>query len=107
MFGDGLGFTPDEILHNAKVRVWLQAPGENEEREGKPAIGDTGDMLNELFLPAAGLERGKDVSVSNALRCRWIDPVTQKKTNKLPPASILDQALKHCDSGWRCVMERV
>lgn len=94
-FGDGDGFVPDEIVEGAKVDVWLQNPGDNEERKGIPAVGSTGDDLNEKFLPKAGLTRGEDVNVRNVLRCRWQLP-SGEKTNKLPSGKTLVQAVKHC-----------
>jgi DNA polymerase len=90
MFAHGVGFVPDEVIPDAKVKVYLQNPGSEEEREGKPAIGATGNVLNDTLLPRAGLQRGKDVSVCNAIRCRW------QGSNDLPPKPILMEAIKHC-----------
>jgi DNA polymerase len=90
MYQNGVGFVPDEIVDDARVAVYLQNPGAQEEREGKPAVGATGEMLNDTLLPRAGLTRGKDTSVCNIIRCRW------EGTNKLPPAHILSEAVKHC-----------
>ncbi len=89
-YGDGLGFVPDEVIPNAKVKVYLQNPGEQEEQEGKPAVGPTGQVLNQTLLPRAGLSRGLDVSVCNALRCRY------NHQNKLPRGKELEGALKQC-----------
>jgi len=89
-YGDGKGFCPDEIIPGAKVNVYLQGPGEQEEQEGKPAIGPTGQVLNQTLLPRAGLSRGVDVSVCNALRCRW------NHTNKLPRGKELEGAIRQC-----------
>lgn len=96
LYDDGNGFVPDEIVASAKVDVWLQNPGETEENRARPAVGSTGDDLNDKFLPAAGLTRGQDVSVRNVLRCRWRHPGTGKKTNNLPSGKVLEQAIKHC-----------
>lgn len=96
LYGDGDGFVPDEIVPGSRVAVLLQNPGVEEERRAKPAIGPTGDMLNDSFLPQAGLVRGVDVSVCNSLRCRWIDPATGLKTNKLPTGQVLAGALAQC-----------
>jgi uracil-DNA glycosylase family 4 len=90
MFQSGDGFVPDELQSQAKVDVWLQNPGDAEERKAQPAVGATGDYLNEDLLPAAGLSRGVDVNVRNVLRCRW------ENTNNLPPAEILKKAVAHC-----------
>jgi uracil-DNA glycosylase family 4 len=90
MVQSGEGFVPDEIQPVAEVDVWLQNPGDNEERKAQPAIGATGDYLNDDLLPAAGLSRGVDVNVRNVLRCRW------ENTNNLPPADVLKKAVAHC-----------
>lgn len=95
-FGNGDGYVPDEITPGARVLVLLQNPGAEEEKKGKPAIGATGDLLNETLLPQAGLTRGRDVSVANALRCRYTNPATGVRDNGLPSGKILDQAIAHC-----------
>lgn len=94
LFGDGFGYVPDEIIPGAPVDCWLQNPGATEEAKAFPACGATGDDLNDTFLPAAGLERGKDVSVRNVLRCRLIS--NGKKVNDLPRGKDLAAAVKHC-----------
>jgi len=86
---------PDEIVDPAApVDVWLQNPGATEELKARPAVGATGEDLNEKFLPAAGLERGKNVNVRNVLRCRM--RVNGKKVNDLPTGKTLIAAMKHC-----------
>lgn len=96
MYGDGLGFTPDdEPVERATVFVLGQNPGEDEEREGKAFIGKTGQMLVNEFFPRGGnLVRGETVMCGNAIKCRWIK--NGKKVNELPPAAILNPALEHC-----------
>src|SRR5712691_11884035 len=89
-YGDALGFVPDEVIPNAKNQVYLQNPGEQEEQEGKPAVGPTGQVLNQTLLPRAGLSRGIDVSVCNALRCRY------NHQNKLPSGKQLEEAIRRC-----------
>lgn len=96
LYDDGQGFVPDEIVPGAPVDVWLQNPGETEERKAVPAVGSTGDDLNDKFLPVAGLTRGQDVSVRNVLRCRWRHPGTGKKVNLLPTGKTLQAAIAHC-----------
>lgn len=89
MYQTGQGFVPDEIVPGARVNVDLQNPGSKEERDGKPAVGFTGDILNDTLLPAAGLARG-GVNVRNVIRCRW------QGTNTMPPAAVLSKAIQHC-----------
>jgi uracil-DNA glycosylase family 4 len=71
----------------------MQNPGATEEREGKPAVGDTGRVLNSVYLPKAGLHRD-GVQVCNALRCRVAG------RNELPPLNLLSTraALAHCNT---------
>ena len=91
--------------------VMLQNPGQSEV-EGKrfegysggreqwvphhpaPAIGKTGFFQEQRFFPKAGLERGKNVSIGNVIRCRF------GASNDLPPLSDpeLRQAILHCQA---------
>lgn len=90
LYGDGRGFVPDELRPGAAVLIVGQNPGADEEAAGKPFVGKTGQSM-EKFLRDAGLTRD-DVSVGNALRCRW------RGGNDLPPITqtITKDALKHC-----------
>ncbi|MEM1554313.1 MAG: uracil-DNA glycosylase [Thermoproteota archaeon] len=54
---------------NSKIMLIGEAPGLNEDREGRPFVGQAGKMLNETLLKAAGLER-KDVYITNVVKCR-------------------------------------
>src|SRR3989304_9324580 len=98
LYGDGLGFVPDEIIEDAEVFVLGQAPGEEEEAEGIPFTGRTGQRMDKRFLPLAGLERGKNVSVGNVLKCRWQSGGPFARTNALPGADLLARAVGHCTS---------
>lgn len=55
---------------NPKARLMLvaQAPGENEDREGKMFIGPSGRVLNEL-LKEAGIAR-EEVYMTNLVKCK-------------------------------------
>lgn len=95
LYGDGHGFVPDELVPGNSVLIVGQNPGATEERTGRPFCGDTGKALDDVFLPAAGLERGQ-VSVANVLKCRATDG-QGRKTNNLPTnKAALDQAMTHC-----------
>lgn len=90
-YGAGVGFVPDELRPGTEVMVIGQNPGEQEEAEGKPFVGKTGQMMESKFFPLAGLDRSR-MSIGNAIRCRVND------SNELPP---LDQttsreAVEHC-----------
>ena len=89
LYGNGKGFVPDELRHDADVLILLQNPGKTEEDLGIPACGKTGATLNTTYLPLAGLTREK-VSVANVLKCRW------GNSNTLPEGDVLTQAVHHC-----------
>jgi DNA polymerase len=54
---------------NAKVMLIGEAPGLNEDKEGRPFVGQAGRLLNETLLRAAGLERSQ-VYITNVVKCR-------------------------------------
>ena len=60
VFGDG---DP-----HARVLIVGEAPGKNEDLQGKPFVGAAGKFLDEL-LEEAGLKR-KEVFMANVLKCR-------------------------------------
>lgn len=45
-----------------------EAPGENEDENGEPFVGRSGQILNDM-LESAGISRN-DVRITNAVRCR-------------------------------------
>lgn len=52
--------------HNAKIMIIGQAPGQNEDVEGKPFVGISGRMLNDL-LEQAGIRRD-DVYITSTVQ---------------------------------------
>ncbi len=60
VFGDGSAC--------ARVMIVGEAPGKNEDLQGKPFVGAAGKYLDEL-LAIAGLAR-EDVFIANVLKCR-------------------------------------
>lgn len=60
VFGDGSAL--------ARVMIVGEAPGKNEDLQGKPFVGAAGKYLDEL-LAIAGLAR-EDVFIANVLKCR-------------------------------------
>jgi len=52
---------------NAKIMLIAQAPGENEDREGKMFIGPSGKVLDEL-LKLSGIDRN-DLYMTNLVKC--------------------------------------
>lgn len=59
---------PGEGPLDAEVMFIGEAPGLNEDRQGRPFVGAAGQFLDEL-LNAAGLQRS-DVYICNVLKCR-------------------------------------
>ncbi len=53
---------------HARVMIIGEAPGKNEDLQGKPFVGVAGKFLDEL-LEVAGLKR-EDVFIANVLKCR-------------------------------------
>lgn len=53
---------------HARVLIVGEAPGKNEDLQGKPFVGAAGKFLDEL-LEAAGLKR-EEVFIANVLKCR-------------------------------------
>src|SRR5262249_6864545 len=88
----------DEPIPGAPVLVLGQNPGADEEREGRPFVGRTGEMMVREWLPRAGLIRGENVSIANTLRCRWQGP--QGRTNNLPNGKVLNEAIRHCTESY-------
>lgn len=84
-----LYYVPDEWQPSATTLVLTQNPGANEERLGLPACGKTGQLLNQKYLPLAGLQRGQ-VSVATVVKCRY------GNSNDPPPDEIRQQVVKHC-----------
>lgn len=60
VFGDGSA--------TARVMIVGEAPGKNEDLQGKPFVGAAGKYLDEL-LAIAGIAR-EDVFIANVLKCR-------------------------------------
>ena len=70
---------------DAELLVVGEAPGAQEDREGEPFVGRSGQLLTSQ-LAAAGLDR-EDVRITNCIRCRPPenrDPTTQELENCRP-----------------------
>lgn len=53
----------------AKVMLIGEGPGENEDIQGKPFVGRSGQLLDK-FLAAVDLDRNKNVYIANMVKCR-------------------------------------
>ncbi len=52
--------------------AWMfvgEAPGADEDQSGEPFVGPSGQLLDAM-LQAAGLQRGRDVYITNVVKCR-------------------------------------
>jgi len=79
------GVGPD----NADLLFVGEAPGANEDEQGEPFVGRSGDVLNET-LRDVGLDRG-DVRITNCVRCRPPD-------NRDPKVDELANCREYLDS---------
>ena len=52
-----------------KIMIIAEAPGEQEDKTGIPFQGAAGKMLDKI-LESLNLERGKDVHITNIVKCR-------------------------------------
>src|SRR5208282_5918582 len=59
---------PGEGLESSKVIFVGEAPGEQEDAQGRPFVGAAGKLLTEL-LASVGLRR-EDVYITNVVKCR-------------------------------------
>ncbi|MBQ0135561.1 MAG: uracil-DNA glycosylase [Oscillospiraceae bacterium] len=73
VFGDG--------VENAKVMLIGEAPGKDEDEQGKPFVGRSGKLLTEM-LAQVGLSRDKNIYIANMLKCRPPENRDPKKTEQ-------------------------
>ncbi len=55
-----------------RAAEWMligEAPGENEDKQGEPFVGQAGKLLDNM-LQALSLKRGSNVYIANVLKCR-------------------------------------
>jgi DNA polymerase I len=67
-----------EGSQKAKIMLVGEAPGQDEDLEGRPFIGSSGNLLDEIFLEL-NIER-KSIYITNAVKCAT--PVENKKPGK-------------------------
>ncbi|QGR18662.1 uracil-DNA glycosylase [Stygiolobus azoricus] len=60
---------PGEGNPHAEIMFVGEAPGENEDIEGKPFVGAAGKLLTKLITEVLGLKR-EDVFITNIVKCR-------------------------------------
>ncbi len=54
---------------NTKLVLIGEAPGFNEDQEGKPFVGRSGKLLDQIFA-SVNLSREKDIYICNTIKCR-------------------------------------
>lgn len=62
-------YVPGEGSEKAEVVFVGEAPGREEDRQGRPFVGNAGKLLTEMIENVLGLSR-KDVFIANILKCR-------------------------------------
>jgi DNA polymerase len=78
---------PGEGNPHARVVLIGEAPGEQEDRQGRPFVGRSGKLLDQL-LNTAGLDR-RDLWITNTVKCRPVSFEGAKPANRAPkPAEI-------------------
>lgn len=95
VFGEGPYLPPGEI----GVMLLGEAPGEDEDKQGRPFVGRSGKLLNTL-LEEAGLKRDT-IWVTNTNKCRpvLIDGKSVKNRAPTPPEQ------KACEIWWQNEIE--
>jgi len=83
---------PGEGDPDADIVIIGEAPGENEDIDGRPFVGRAGDVLNDL-LKSGGLQRN-DVFITNIIKCRPPDNRDPKKKEKKVCLPYLKEQLK-------------
>lgn len=79
----------------AESAAWLfvgEGPGEDEDRQGEPFVGQAGKLLDAM-LAAAGLQRGRDVYIANVVKCRPPGNRTPTLNEATACASLLDRQI--------------
>ncbi|MBE8539885.1 type-4 uracil-DNA glycosylase [Geoglobus acetivorans] len=62
-------YVPGEGNENAQIMFIGEAPGREEDEQGRPFVGNAGKLLTALIERKLGLAR-KDVYIANILKCR-------------------------------------
>lgn len=60
---------PGEGKAEKGIMIVGEAPGEKEDEEGRPFVGPAGKLLTQI-LAKRGIDRGRDVFITNVVKCR-------------------------------------
>jgi len=86
----------------AKILFCGEAPGRQEDEQGRPFVGRAGKVLDEL-LGSIGIKR-KDVYIANILKCR---PVGDDMQNRAPSQKEIDVCSPYLEEQIRKMKPRV
>ena len=71
-----------------------EAPGENEDLQGEPFVGQAGKLLDNM-LAALGLARGREAYIANVVKCRPPGNRTPTPDEAAACAPFLDAQIDH------------
>ncbi len=69
LYASKTNYVPGEGSENARVMFIGEAPGREEDEQGRPFVGNAGKLLTAMIENVLGLSR-KDVYITNILKCR-------------------------------------
>ncbi len=73
----------------AEQARWLvvgEAPGEQEDRQGLPFVGRSGQLLDAMLAARCGMSRERDVYIANVIKCR--PPGNRNPSRKKSPRAV-------------------
>lgn len=82
--------------HPCKLMLIGEAPGAEEDQQGRPFVGVSGRLLDRI-LEAAGLDRQKDLFLCNTLKCRPPLNATPEKAETLACKPFLSRQIQLVD----------
>jgi DNA polymerase len=91
-------YVPGEGNPNADIMILGEAPGQNEEEEGRPFVGRAGKLLDKIF-EAAGWKR-EDLFICNILKCRPPNNRVPTKEEASNCRKFLDLQIKTINPKW-------
>ncbi len=85
VFGDG--------VPNEKIMLIGEAPGFNEDQQGKPFVGRSGKLLDDI-LASVGFFRDKNIYICNTIKCRPPENRNPLPEEKIACRGFLDKQLE-------------
>ena len=85
VFGDG--------VPNEKIMLIGEAPGFNEDQQGKPFVGRSGKLLDDI-LASVGFFRNKNIYICNTVKCRPPENRNPLPEEKIACRDFLDKQLE-------------